>query len=97
VIAEDTRRHYLPEELSTALREARRARGLGLRQAAVRIGIGPGYLSLLEHAERCPSVAVARAIVRALGLEGDLADELLAVAQPNAGRSFTRPFWATNW
>jgi len=36
------------------------------------------------------SVSIARDIVAALGLEGDLAAELLAVARPDAGRSFTR-------
>jgi transcriptional regulator with XRE-family HTH domain len=61
---------------------------LGLRAAARATGIGPGYLSLLEKGQRCPSVAVARDLVAALELGTDLADRLFEVARPDAGRSY---------
>jgi DNA-binding XRE family transcriptional regulator len=61
------------------------------------IGVSFQYLGLLEQGKRCPSVAVAKDIVRALGLQGSpdahevqLAARLLAVARSDAGRSFPR-------
>jgi transcriptional regulator with XRE-family HTH domain len=80
-------RHHLPADLAAGLRAARLRRSLGLRQAARKAGIGHGYLSLLEHGERCPSRAVAVDLIAALDLDGPLAAWLLEVARPDAGRS----------
>jgi transcriptional regulator with XRE-family HTH domain len=86
--AEDTFRHSLPPELAAALRAARVALGLGVCEAAQRIGIPHGYLSMLEHGTRCPSTSVAHELRRALELEPAIAAHLFAVARPDAGRSW---------
>lgn len=80
-------RRTLPPAIAAALREARQARGLGLREAARRVGVWPGYLCLLEQGKRCPSLAVAQDLVDELGLNRVLALELLALAPRDAGRS----------
>lgn len=80
-------RRTLPPVVAAALREARQARGLGLREAARRAGIYPGYLCLLEQGKRCPSLAVAQDLVDELDLDRALALELLTLARRDAGRS----------
>lgn len=82
-------RHLLPADLAAALRDARLTRGLGLRQTARELGISPGYLTLLEQGKRCPSVAVARDLATVMELAPELAAQLLGVARPDAGRSWT--------
>lgn len=81
-------RHTIPADLAAALRGARQDRGLGLREVAGLVGVDAGHLSRIERAERCPSVAVARDLVAKLKLAPDLAARLLAVARPDAGRSW---------
>jgi transcriptional regulator with XRE-family HTH domain len=49
------------------LRSLREARGLGLREAAVRAGISKGHLSCIERGLRHPSVGVVARLLRALG------------------------------
>lgn len=66
---ESRTRHTLPPDLAAALRLARVV--VGLRLAARRAGVSPGYLCRLEHGERCPSVDVAHALIEALRLEAD--------------------------
>ena len=51
-----------------------------MRVTARAIGIDPGYLSRLELGQRAPRMAVAVRWVRVVGLDGDLADELLDAA-----------------
>lgn len=90
----DDTRHYLPADLAAALRAARLRRVGGLRRCAGQVGISPGYLCMLEQGKRCPSVAVARDLAAVLKLEQrepDLAARLLALARPDAGRSWTPP------
>jgi transcriptional regulator with XRE-family HTH domain len=84
---EVTRRHRLPADVAAALGAHRLARGLGQREAARRAGISQGYIWLLEHGERCPSVEVAAALADALELGPELAGRLLDVARRDAGRS----------
>lgn len=50
------------------LREARQARGLGLRQLAVKAQVDPSYLSRIERGKQDPSVAVLKRLAKALGL-----------------------------
>ncbi len=83
---ETTQRHTLPADLAAALKEARRRRGLGLRAAARRIGIGHGYLHALEDGSRCPSVSVAESLIETIRLDPHEAMRLRAQARPNAGR-----------
>lgn len=85
---ENTYRHRLPTDLAAALRAARHERGLGLREAARKAGISPGYFHMIEHGDRCPSRAVADDLIVALGLDRAVAAWLLDVARPNAGRSW---------
>jgi transcriptional regulator with XRE-family HTH domain len=85
---ENTYRHRLPTDLAAALRAARHERGLGLRETARKAGISPGYFHMIEHGDRCPSRAVAEDLIGALDLDHVLAEWLLDVARPNAGRSW---------
>lgn len=81
-------RHLLPGPLGAALRAARVRHGWGLRPAARNVGISASYLCQLELGQRCPSTAVALALISALGLEDDVAGQLLDVARPASGRSW---------
>jgi DNA-binding XRE family transcriptional regulator len=81
-------RHVLPFGLARELRAARRSRGLGLRAAAAKLGVDPGYLSRLERGLRCPSIAVAQDLAAGLDLESDVAGRLFDAARPDAGRSW---------
>jgi ribosome-binding protein aMBF1 (putative translation factor) len=89
---DDSTRHLLPADLARALRDARLNLGLSQRGAAARIGITAAYVCMLEHAERCPSTDVAGDLIEALELSSDVAAQLLAVARPDAGRSW----WAAD-
>jgi hypothetical protein len=59
-----------------------------VRQAAHSLDISHGYLSELEHGRRCPSLVVACVLVERLALDPGVGARLLAVARPNAGRSW---------
>ena len=87
-VLENTYRHRLPADLAAALRTARHARGLGLREAARTAGVSGGYMHMIEHGDRCPSRAVAEDLIVALDLDRALANGLLDFARPNAGRSW---------
>ena len=86
--------------LGDEIRDARVAKGLGLRALARLIEIAPSYLSDIEYNRRLPSEEVLRNICRHLELDvdrmlalagrfGDGADEYLKQA-PNAGVLFRR-------
>jgi transcriptional regulator with XRE-family HTH domain len=79
-------RRTITPELAAMLAEARRRRGLSLRQAARRAGVTPGTIVHLEKARRAPSTAVAERIIEAYGLPADLADWLRSEAVTDAGR-----------
>ena len=63
--------------LADALRQARLDRCLSLREAARAAGIDHSYLLRLERGERCPRVGVAVRLAAVLGLDDDLATELI--------------------
>lgn len=84
---EDARQRLSPA-VGAGLRDARLTLGLSFRAAARRAGVSAGYLCQLEHGSRCPSVAVADALVDALRLDGATADRLFCEARPDAGRSW---------
>lgn len=79
-----------PPEFGPALTAARRAAGLSGREAARRIGVGPGYLRNLEAGTRCPSVSVAESIAEALRLDAAARAVILAGAVSDAGRDHPR-------
>jgi len=87
----DTSRRVLSPELASDLRRVRLATGLGLRAAGRLIGTDHAYLRALEAGRRCPSQAMAEAIVAAGYVGADLADRLRAAALPDVGRSSRRP------
>jgi DNA-binding transcriptional MerR regulator/quercetin dioxygenase-like cupin family protein len=60
------------------IRALRRQRGLSLKQLAAQTGVSASYVSLLERAQRAPSVAVLQKLAAALGAN------LLDVAQDGA-------------
>ncbi len=72
----------LPIDVATSLRAARLEQDIGLREAACKIGIDPGYLSRLERGHRAPRIGVAQQIIWSLDLDDDLADRLLAEVAP---------------
>ena len=81
-------RHQLDPDAARALVEWRRRRGWSQRRAAREIGTSHGYVQFLERGERCPSVAMAEAIVKAYRVNGWEALHLLDAALPNVGRSW---------
>jgi transcriptional regulator with XRE-family HTH domain len=56
--------------------------------AGNRTGVSFGYLCLLEHGKRVPSVVVAEALVETYGLTASEAALLRSVALEGVGRSF---------
>jgi transcriptional regulator with XRE-family HTH domain len=83
-------RHYLSAEVAAEL-------GLSFREAAERTGVSSGHLCWLEQSKRCPSVAVAHALIEGLWLEPDVARRLLDEARPDVGRNFVRLRRPPNW
>ncbi len=80
-------RHYLSPALAAMLRKGRRRKGLGLRPASRKIGIGHSYLIALETGQRAPSTAVAERLIENLGLDPGEAAWLRSEAIPDVGRS----------
>jgi transcriptional regulator with XRE-family HTH domain len=76
--------------MAATLREARHGRGLSLREAAKLIGCTKGHLSMLELAQRAPSVAMGAEISRVYRLDSADAERLSAESVPGVGRSKTR-------
>jgi transcriptional regulator with XRE-family HTH domain len=71
---------------AAVLRQARAARGWSLSEAARRSGVSRRMITLLERAERRPSVSTARDLIRAYRLTGVRADAVRDIAVPCAGR-----------
>lgn len=64
-------------ESTGTLREVRRARGLTLRETALRAGIDPAHLSKVERGQKSLSVNALHRLARVLGLR-----ELARLLQP---------------
>jgi len=69
-------RHALPVQAALALRAAREASGLSLRETARRAGMGHGFLHAIEAGEKAPGAVRAAALVGVLDPPGWLATEL---------------------
>lgn len=59
---------------------------MGLRQAARRLGISPGYLSNLEAGRRCPSRSMAEQLADGLRMNERDCATLFAAAVEDVGR-----------
>ena len=57
-----------PDAMALTLRRAREARGLTTREVATRIGVSPGFITLIETGRKRPGAETARALAGALGL-----------------------------
>lgn len=68
------------------LAERRRALRWTVREAARRVGTSCGYLSMLEHAQRAPSLSLASDLDAVYDLPQEDAQALLDAAIPGAGR-----------
>jgi ribosome-binding protein aMBF1 (putative translation factor) len=71
---------------AAVLRDARRARGWSVSEAARRSGVSRRMIGMLEAAERRPSDSTARALITAYGLTGDRAEAVWSIALPSVGR-----------
>lgn len=65
-----------PEELGTALRRARNARGMRLEDLSAAAGVGVRFLSELERGKETARLAETLRVVEALGLSLWLDDPL---------------------
>jgi transcriptional regulator with XRE-family HTH domain len=67
------RRYSLPSELGRLIASTRKARGLGLRALARKVGRSPSFLVMIEKADPAPGVAeeTLRRIAAALDLDAD--------------------------
>ena len=83
---ENARHPPLPPEVAALLAAERIRRGWSYRRAAREVGTTPGYLHMLEHAERAPSHSMACNLVAAYRLDPAVAEELLDCAVVDAGR-----------
>lgn len=72
----------LPADLRRRIRQARKAQGLSLRQAAARLGVCYSYVANVELGDRCPRRRVVEALIDVLGLDDDAARQLRACAAP---------------
>lgn len=84
-------RHYPPPDFGPTLTAARTAAGLGLRAAARKARISPGYLCLLEQGKRSPSETTAEALIDALSMTGRAAQTIRDAAVTDAGRDYLPP------
>lgn len=77
-------RHELPPEVGDEIRRAFHRTGMTMAEAAHRIGISESYFYRLTVAERCPSRPVAWRLIDVLGLDDEVACDLLdaAVVRP---------------
>jgi transcriptional regulator with XRE-family HTH domain len=71
-----TRRTYIatPDELGSAIREARRVRGLRLEDAAAGAGVGVRFLSELERGKPTSRLGETLRVVSSLGLRVAIED-----------------------
>ncbi|MFF1905111.1 helix-turn-helix domain-containing protein [Kitasatospora sp. NPDC058218] len=67
-------------DLAAALKDLRRASGLSGERLAVRCGMSQSKISRIENGKALPSVVDVRQILNGLGVDEDLARELLALA-----------------
>lgn len=81
-------KRWLDPAVAQVLRSGRLRRGWSFRTAGRETGVAFGYLCLLEHGKRVPSVAVAEALVKTYGLTASEAALLRSVALEGVGRSF---------
>ena len=70
----------LTVQLGAAIRAAREARGLSLREVARRVGVSPSFVSQVETGKANPSVGTLYSLV---GVLGTSLDELMGEASPN--------------
>ncbi|KID31858.1 Helix-turn-helix domain [Prauserella sp. Am3] len=75
--------------IGDALRRARSAQGMSLRQLARAVHFSPGYLSKVENGVKIPSVELAVACDRVLGISPTIAD--LAKQLPRKRRPIAHP------
>ena len=71
--------HAGPSQLGTRLRQAREARGIGLRSLAKRLDVSASLISQVERGKVMPSVGTLYAIVRELDVS---MDDLFSPAAP---------------
>jgi len=64
---------------------------LSVRQMARRAGCAHGFISMLEHGQRAPSVSLATDLATAYELGPAGRRALLAAAVPGAGRDWRGP------
>lgn len=57
----------MPHDLAAAIRGAREARGISLRELARRVGVSPSFVSQVERGKANPSVGTLYALVEELG------------------------------
>jgi transcriptional regulator with XRE-family HTH domain len=80
-------RYEIGAELGRQIRWARMRRGLGLREAARRLGTTHGYLGLLEQGVRAPRGDLAECIIALVHLDASWARQLREFAEMvDAGR-----------
>jgi ribosome-binding protein aMBF1 (putative translation factor) len=82
-------------EAAAVLRNARRARGWSVSEAARRSGVSRRMIGMLEHAQRRPSESTAEALIDAYGLTGGRAAAVWSIALPLRGRD--SPYRTGNW
>jgi len=69
-------------ELGKAIRIVRDAKGIRLATLAERSGVSVPFLSLVEHGDRQPSLAVLRKVADGLGIPPEV---LIMLSQPTSG------------
>lgn len=71
---------------AAVLRDARRACGWSVSEAARRSGVSRRMIGMLEAAQRRPSVSTAEDLIAAYRLTGAAAEAVRAIAVPYVGR-----------
>jgi transcriptional regulator with XRE-family HTH domain len=82
--------HVLTPATAGLLRQARLRRGLSLKETARIAGTSKGYLSMLESAQRAPSLTMAEVLIRAYQLDGAEARALKGESIEGTGRDKAR-------
>jgi ribosome-binding protein aMBF1 (putative translation factor) len=78
----------MPNDVAQLIARARLRLGWSYRRAAQACGTSCGYVHMLEHGVRCPSVVMAESLISGLKLSADDAESLRRVSLSGVGRDF---------
>jgi transcriptional regulator with XRE-family HTH domain len=87
----------LDRRVASVLHQARWRHGWSVRVAGERLGLSFSYISMLENAQRVPSVVVAEWLIAGYHLAPTEAELLRSVSLRGVGKDFPKPSLYGPW